>query len=1091
MHRELVRLVGAIALAGATATSAMAQGTGTVTGTVTAASTGEPLSGAQVFVPGTQLGVLSGQNGRFLILNVPTGEHTIQVQLLGYTTQSRSARVTAGGTAAVDFAMESEAVQVQGVVVTALGVKREERSLGYAVQGVTDKLLQVSPQVNLVQALQGQTAGVQVVQASGRPGASSRITIRGESSFTGGGQPLFIIDGVPVSTDLDQAAGLSPLGSGSAGNRAMDFDMENVSSVSVLRGAAATALYGSRAANGAVIIETKKGVAGAPLRFEYTSSASFDNPILGGYVTGWGAGQDGLYCNGHPANDGGWCEAGYPGSVPDLGSLRGWGPNADSLSSAVMAHEGSVQFQDARKAFYQTAKSTENSLRATGSAGQMGTYTFGLAYTDQRDITAIGRLQRLNLSANVDLNMSDFLHSTTSVQRIHTYNPWSPDSWNSIHRRLKLIPPSVDYAGDQFHDDGSAVLWGNNDPSFGWVEQNEYYESTVDRWIVSQRFAATIVPGLTLTNTWGLDTYGDYRNQHQNERPWQTANGQTSGATRQTKIGRSQINDDLILSVDNLELGDTGFRLNGIVGGNIFMSQTDRLDARGQDINIPEFYNVSNFVTQTVSADLPQKQRLIGGYAQATLDYRDWAFLTLTGRNDWSSTLPLDRNSYFYPSASLGVIFTDALNWHPTWMPYGKLRLSLTKVGNDAPPYSLTSRFFVAAPQGADNAIQQFSGPRILFPFRGQVGFEQSSQLGNPDIKPESTIEQEIGLELRLFNNRWQFDGSFYNRKSYDQIFTVPSSAASGYTSIVRNAGDLRNRGLEVSLNGSVMQAGDFAWDTRVNWTRNRNTVLSLAPGVQNITLAGYSWPNIRIQADAGYGVAYGYGWQRNCVEETSSVCFPDKPTGELLIGGEGCLDPDTHTSCYGLPIRTESQINLGNVQPEWLANWTNTFRFKSLSVSGMIDIRRGSRILNFETQYTSGRIGRSWVTQDRYTTATIDGIMVDTGQPNTVVRTKDPDFYEIMYGYDKHENQMEPGGFVKLRQVTVSYELPYAALGRFGVDGATLYVTGRNLWIHSRFSQIDPEGDLYGGGNSLGQYFWQFPAPQTKGVTMGLRAHF
>lgn len=341
-----------------------------------------------------------------------------------------------------------------------------------------------------------------------------------------------------------------------------------------------------------------------------------------------------------------------------------------------------------------------------------------------------------------------------------------------------------------------------------------------------------------MTNTWGLDTYLDERRTFQNERPWRTAQGLSSGSTQQEKLNRTQINNDLVLTVDPREVSP-GFSVSGLIGGNIWMTETSRITGRGSTIVIPDYYNVENFEDQRVFADLPEMRRLLGAYGQLTADYQGWAYLTLTGRNDWSSTLPKDANSYFYPSASVGVIFTDAMDWRPSWLQYGKVRLSYARVGNDAPPYSLSSRYYAASAPGVHQGSYQFDPTTVSFPFRGQVGFVQGTQLGNPNIRPESTSEVEVGLELRGLNNRASLDFSYYNKKSYDQIFRVPASASSGYTSIVRNAGDLRNKGFEVSVRGRPLQMSDFTWDLAANWTRNRNSVIELAPGIDNLHLAG------------------------------------------------------------------------------------------------------------------------------------------------------------------------------------------------------------------------------------------------------------
>ena len=1084
-------------LALAVASTVSAQENGTVMGRVTDALSTEPLLNAQISLDGTTRGNLSNAEGRYIILNVPPGTYTVRVRILGYAPAQEEVTVTADGTHMVDFALTQQAIEIEGLVVTALGLEREERALTYPVQTVKADVLERTPEVNLVQALQGQSAGIQVVQSSGRPGASSTIQIRGQSTFTGSSQPLFIIDGIPVSIDLDSESGGSIYGRGQAGNRGMDFDLTNIEEISVLRGAAATALYGSRASAGAVVITTKQGTPGQPIRFEYSTSYRMDNPILEGYVTDWAAGRDRLLCNGIREADGGYCQSGYP---TDSGfetrtitssSYPGWGPHRDSIPPEVVAALGEVVFEDSRSQYYQTAQTLDNSLRATGSLGSAGSFTFGISYLNQGDITPTGKLERLNATANVSLQMSDRLTSTTSVQRINTRNPWPHDSWVSVHHNLLHIPPNVDIR-TAWNEDGTPVLWGSNSPHYQWVAENEYRDSNVNRWIVSQRFAANVVSGIRLTNTIGLDTYLDERRTFQNERPWQTERGLNSGYTQQEKLNRTQINNDLVLSLQETRLAED-FSISGLVGGNIWMTETSRITGRGSTIVIPDYYNVENFEDQRVFAALPQNRRLLGLYGQVTLDYKGWSYFTLTGRNDWSSTLPKDANSFFYPSASVGVIFTDALNWHPGWLQYGKVRVSYAKVGNDAPPYSLSSRYFAASAPGVHQGSYQFDPTTITFPFRGQVGFVQGTQLGNPLIRPESTTETEIGLELRGLNNRASVDLSYYSKKSYDQIFRVPSSASSGYTSIVRNAGDLRNEGWEVSVRGRPIQTRDFTWDLNANWTRNENSVIELAPGIDNLHLAGYSWPSIRIMEGLPYGVIWGYGYQRNCMPETGDYCFTDQPKGALILGDENCSSVRFNRpgDCHGLPIRTQRQLPLGSALPDWLANFRSVFRYKGVGLSSLWDIRKGSQILNFEIQYTTGRNGRHILTNDRYQEVVLEGINQTTGQPNNQMVVKDPTYYELMHGYDKHEGQIEPGGFVKLREVTLSYDLPRYALDRIGLDRGTVFVIGRNLGIWSDFSMGDPEGDISGGVNSAWQYYRHFPAPQTRGLTVGIRTSF
>ncbi len=729
-----------MAVSGGTSASAQeaARGTGSVGGVVMHAETGRPLAGAQVHIVGTQLGELANQQGQFLIENVPAGEVTVRVQLLGFGAGEDTVTVTANGTSSVEFRLSEQAIALDEVVVTALGIERQERSLGYAVQSVRADRLQTIPEINVVAALKGQTAGVDINTASSRPGGSSRIVIRGESSFTGGGQPLWVVDGVPISMDTDTHGGFDgreafALESGEAGNRGMDIDMNNVEEISVLRGAAATALYGSRAAFGAIIIKTKRGTPGQATRFTVTQRYQAETPILAGKQTSYTAGLDGLFCNARPSSLGGWCDPLYPGTSAN--TTNNWGPHRDSIPQSVLDHESAagrpVRMADPRSDYYETGQLSESSVSASGGIPGGGSFNLGLSYTDQGGIQPNTSIEKLNLSANIGLPLTDRLMSNTTVLYSNTDNVWQNEGWQGREQDMMFVQPNLDIR-DGWNDDGTPVMYGSNAPHWDWISENEFRGGSTTRWIASQMLRYDIVPGrLTLQNQIGLDTYQDQREQFQAERPWRTADGRTSGGARQSRITRTSIDDDLVLSLSGTPVG-YGLTVSGLVGANLNMQQDNSLTGEGRDITIPGYYNVENFERQQVDEVLPQKQRLVGIYSQATVDYGDWAFLTLTGRNDWSSTLPPEQNAYFYPSASLGVVFTDALALQSDWLQYGKLRLSVAKVGSDAPRYSLATTYNSAG--------------NVTWPYRGQLGYMQSNSLGNPDLKPESTREYEIGM---------------------------------------------------------------------------------------------------------------------------------------------------------------------------------------------------------------------------------------------------------------------------------------------------------------------------------------------------------
>lgn len=1077
MTRWKLRALSAMALIAAAVSTAVGQqpagAGGTVIGQVTAIDTKAPMPGAQVMVLGTTLRANANAEGRYVIRNVPAGTHTVRVQMLGYSPKDQTVAVAAGATATSNFEMKDIPYTVAPVVVTALGIAREEKSLGYATTSISSSSLEKIPEPEIMQALAGQSAGVTMTSGSGRPGAGALINIRGPASFSGTGQPLFVIDGVPVSTANDSRS--DALGTGTSGSRQMDIDNDNIEELTILKGAAATALYGSRAANGVVVIKTKTGKAGQPLRFNFNTELRYDRPIIGGYITDWAAGNRGYYCNGKNVNQGGWCEPGSP-SATNPQQTQNWGPNKDSIPQVVFDSVGVVRFRDPRADFYVTAPTSDNSFRGTGGMGDWGSYTLGVSYLYQTGINPAEKLGRLNLNANINMKLTNWLQSITSIQRVRSNNPYQDDSFSGIDKTLIDMPATFDMRQGYMPDGSPVFLTSGLQPSLQWQTANQFNKELTNRWIASQQFVLAVAPGVHLNNNAGLDTYVSEFGRFLNQRPWLAAVGTTSGSTSQRTTTRTTINDDITLVADPRAIRSSNFRVSGLLGGNLYSQDNAALTGNGTSIVIPNYYNLGNFATQTVTGTLTTQRRLLGAYSQLEFDYSDWAFLTFTGRNDWSSTLPTNANSYFYPSVQLAVNFTEGMKWKPNWLDYGKLRLSKAKVGNDAPLYALTTRYVNASAVGADNDQQQNGGPSISFPFRGVTAYIASTSLGNPILKPETTVEDEIGLELRMLDGRAHTEISLYQKSSYDQIFSVPSSSATGFTNISRNAGNLRNKGIELSVGGRPIDNRFFSWDGRINFAKNRSQVLSLAPGVSSIYLAGYSWPQIRIMQGQPYGVIWGYGWKKNCV--AADPCFQNVKPGTLLIGDDG------------YPIKSDDQRNLGTVEPDWTGSATSEISVGRFALSALLDIRHGGKLINFETQYETAN-GRSILTADRYTWTTWQGVNINTGQPNTKALFKDQDYYPLVYGTDRAENQIENAGYAKLREVSLSYRLTDKLSRRLNLQNAAIYVTGRNLrgWYSSPSG--DPEQDLSQGTNAGQQYFRQFSAPQTRSFLVGVRSLF
>ena len=1047
-----------------------AQQGGTVTGIVTAADTRQPLPGVHVAIEGTPLAAPTNEQGRFAFVNVPVGPRTLKVTMLGYATESRAVTVVAGTPVRVDIELKTSAIQMREVVVTAMGVQRAERSLTYAVQNVNKVALERSPEVQLINALAGQSPGLQIASSGGQPGASSRIVIRGEASFTGQGQPLFVVDGIPISILTDNRnTGTGTLEFGNGGSRAMDIDPNNIEEISVLRGAAATALYGSQAAFGAIVIKTKQGRPGQPMRFTMRSNIGYDTPILGGKQTMYAQGSNGYFCNSIPFSQGGWCQPGYPGTNPDPTSNNQWGPHRDSIPQIIIDSIGEVRFRDPSKDFYINALALTNSLNVSGSI-PTGTYNLTLSHTDQHGIVPGGGLNRLNLGANLNTSLTNWLRSQTSIQFANTNNTQANEGYQGYTRTIAQLPLTRDIT-QAWMPDGSPVMWGSNTPHPEWGQLNSLNSDLTDRWTASQQFQLTVLPGVSVLARGGLDTYTTMRHNYANERPWRTQTGQTSGSTSQSNIARRNITGAMIVNVDRIGMERFGLPqlgVFGLVGAEVTHRENSSVGVSGSDVYVPGSYNIDNMDTQSQSGSLATLRRAMGVYSQVNVDWNNWAFLTLTGRNDWSSTLPLAHNSYFYPSASLAVVFTDALGIQSNLLNQGKFRLAWSRVGNDADAYLLDTRYNTANGPAAGNNQQQTACCSLSFPIPQQNGvaaYTISDRLGNPELRPESVVELEAGLELQMLNRRLRMDLTVYDKKSFDQIFNVPSSPSTGYTEITRNAGDLRNKGIELSIGGSPIRTRSLSWDVTTNFSRNKSSVLELAPGVSSIAISGYQWPQVRIMEGYPYGVIWGYGYERN-------------EDGERLIGDDGW------------PIADDQLKVIGVSQPKWNGSLNNSLRYKGLTLTSLMTVNEGGDMLNFDIQYSGGG-GMHKVTEKRGDIITFEGVNANTGQPNTVKLERNEQFWRRYVAFDSHEAMIETRSYVRLNEVGISWQVPQQFIQRYKLDNLRLNATARNLKVWTKNSKGDPDASNYGADNAGGQAFSFFTAPQTRGFSLGLTVGF
>lgn len=1065
---------------------------GTIAGTVVDSTTSESLPGVNVVVQGLNIGAATDANGRFEISGVPAGTQTIVASFVGYSRKRVAVSVEAGQTTTVNIRMAQGAVGLEDVVVTALGVEQEQRSLGYATSQVEGSDVATAGEANLTDALAGEVPGLSVTSSGGQPGSGTRITIRGNSSFSqGGNTPLVVVDGMIVSnasTDYDNAV-TSDVLTGGTSNRLLDVDPNSIKSINVLKGASATALYGSRAANGAIIIETKSGEGTQGINASFTSTVGVSDAIIDGYQDEYLQGASGAYRNGLPFGRGGYNEQGDPDSPHYAGPVAGpilaratqtslnWGPHKDSLSQAVIDSIGQPQIYNPREAFYERAFRAENSLTISGS-GDFGNARLTISDSRNDGIVPTSNYNRTNVSAKYSANYTESFGVQVSTQYTQSGRDYmlAGNGPNSYRWGLIAAPINFDITDTEFDDGTQRNFAATNRDNPLWFTKRQSVTSDVNRFIGNFRATYDITDWLTVREDLGVDTYSNLRNQEVNA----GTEDEPSGFLSNQRINRTEINSTLDARIDRDLTDDLSLDL--IVGNDVSWRELERGRSQGSGIGVTDFFNIANF-SSISSFGQTQRQSLISGFGKLTLNYRDYAYLTLTGRNDWSSTLPDGERSYFYPSGSFTFIFTDAFDgvFGDSPLNFGKLRFNLSQVGSDTDPYQIETTYLQAGPGDGQRG-------NINFPFNGLLGYTRENVRANPGLEPELTTEYELGANLQFFSNRVGLDVTYYDRTTDGQIFNVPVSATTGFSSQSRNAGVISNRGWEVQLNGTVLDVGDFSWDLTANWSTNTTEVEELAEGVENIYLFGFTAPQIRAeQGTDGYGIIYGSRYLRNGMisEDNPVVIDGEERTSPLSDFGDDALIIGSD----GTPVIAGGNGNIGNVQPDWEGGVSSTFSWKGLTLSQQWEVSQGRDILNFDKFYMQ-LYGTHESTLDRGTEVTEDGIQVDTGEPNETSYVKDQGYY-LGPDLEVFSRFVEDGSYVKLRQVSLSYQFSLPESVRtVGLNTLQLRLTGRNLVTFTDFSMGDPaSGSLAGTGN--GQGFYHAVTPSTRSYQASVTFNF
>ena len=996
-----------------------------VTGTVSNEN-GEPVALASVLQKGTNNGTTTGDDGRFSI-TVTGSNPVLVISYVGYETQE----VAVGDQNSLTVSLQSLG-NLGEVVVTAFGVKKQKRSLGYSTQEVKGADLAIAKQPNLINALQGKVAGVQINSGGGAPGQGATILIRGIKSLNPGknNQPLFVIDGVIMDNSTSVVGQQAELRGMS--NRAADLNPDDVETITVLKGGAATALYGQAGSNGVVIITTKSGKAGR-LQIGVTSTYGLDQvnkfpDVQSKYTMGY---------------------VGTTSRVPEYDPNSfwpNWGPTVEQAKQIDPTHPDNLYNHYSRG--YQNGNQFRTTVNMSGGT-ESALLGASLSYFKQQGTIPFTDYKNISARLNGTFKFSNKLKFNPSLYFINSGGyRYNADRYNES---LTYWAPRWDVM-DYITPEGTMKTYGNNNPVYGAATNR--FKDDVNRIIGNMAWTYSPFGWLDIDYRLGLDFYADFRRYTApgpkgvaGEIPYED-NG--LGFVNEYRIQNRILNSNLIATFKRNWTSKLNTTLRA--GNDVRDQYYNRLSAEGDELDIPDLLTLNNTKIRTNSQYI-EKYRIVSVFGELTVDYDNFLFLTGTARNDWTSTLAPGNNSYFYPSVSLAAVFSDKIKL-PDWWSYGKVRASWAQIGKDATPYD----------------INTYYGSYVLSS-SGQVLWTRSDAKGEATLKPERTTTLEIGTELRFLNNRLGLDFSWYKLNSRDQILPVAISPTTGFTSIITNAGEIQNKGVEISLNATPISNRDFSWDVNLNYTRNKNEVVSIREDLTELVVAsqfGYASSTVTMKYVPGYPVGNLYGrsylrYYGNKTDDGISL-YGDLP---IVIASTG--------SNAGFPVIDTKQRILGNSQPKWIGGIVNSFRYKQFGLSFQFDAQQGMYKYNQLGNFMAA-FGIAKYTEDRETPQVFDGVLSD-GSPNTQVvytgQGKMPDGRDYGNGFYRNifrgssENFVEDASWVRLRNVSISYRVPASVLGKTFIKDASLTLTGNNLILFTDFSGYDPESSSFNAGSN------------------------
>lgn len=1004
-----------------------------VSGRVTSSDDGSALPGVSVQVKGTTRGAITDANGNYQINVEPNAR--LVFSFIGYTGQE----VAVGNKKTVNVVLVPGSQSLDEIVVTAQGIERDKRSLGYATQEVGGNILAQRSTPDLLNSLQGKLAGVNITGSSGAPGASTNINIRGITSFNGSNQPLIVVDGIIFSNDVNLTQ--NTLFGTQPSNRLADINPESIESVNVLKGPAAAVLYGSRASAGAIVITTKSG-RNQNNKTEVTVNSSYNVQDVYGlprFQNDYGQGANNLF-------------------TPT--SNNSWGPPFVGGPTSVTNTQGNVvpyqAYPNNVRDFYRQGSILQNSVNiASGDATR--NYIIALGNTLQNGIVQNSKFNRTNVQLGGESRLKNGLKISGTGTYVQTVSRGIPGgNGASAFGQITRIPRSYDLANEPYQGiDGKSVYFTPSTNNPQWSVNNERLDSQVDRFFGNFQLSYDIANWLTVAYRVTGDTYTDRR-----KLTLPIGAGRAPlGEVQQDNFFRNELNGDLLITARKDNLFMEGLNANLLLGNNINQRKTQESATDAASLTIPGFYNVSNGTVFTGSFESSTIRRLVGYYGQLSLNYKNYAFLELSGRADQSSTLPAANSTYFYPAASVSFVPTDAFKINSDVLSYAKVRASIARVGRDADPYLLNSVYVTS---GYGNNLASINFP-LSINGASIPGFGISSRIGNNNLTPEFVTSYEAGINLGFFKNRLSIDASYFDTHSTNQIFNVAISNSSGYDTRTTNVGELRNQGVELVLNATPVRVGGFKWDATLNFTLIRNKVVSIAPGVKSSNISGNSFIGIAPSIYEGYAYGVIVSTANSRVQSTDPNAPYYDATGQyagqyVVNGSTGAFAPGVANSVISSP------------QPKYTAGLTNTFSYKGISLSVLVDTRQGGQLFSFPAVDAKSN-GSLYVTGiDRDQPRILPGVIQNadgTFRPNNIQIPAQT--YWGNLGGLASEAAVFDATVYRLREIALNYTLPKGILGKTPFGSISVGVSGRNLYFYAPSFPADPEINTQGAGNIQG----------------------